>query len=222
MMIRINLLPTRQVQKREMGRQFLVLVAGAVIVAGAGNYFWVDRVEAEIVRREEMVAETQRRVDNLEKQIGEVNDLKKRKKEVEDKLGILEKLKKQRNGPVKLLDALASAIPKKVYISDFDEKSGNVKVSGTGDSYEDVSEFMKGLANIVWTPKGMGRVVERKRDATKARVELLTSDGAMQDFETRELANFFTGVELKRTETGETNGKAGVTFELNMTANYAT
>ncbi len=222
MMIRINLLPTRQVQKREMGRQFLVLVAGAVIVAGAGNYFWIDRVEAEIVRREEMVAETQRRVDALEKQIGEVNDLKKRKKEVEDKLGILEKLKKQRNGPVKLLDALASAIPKKVYISDFDEKSGNVKVSGTGDSYEDVSEFMKGLANIVWTPKGMGRVVERKRDATKARVELLTSDGAMQDFETRELANFFTGVELKRTETGETNGKAGVTFELNMTANYAT
>jgi type IV pilus assembly protein PilN len=222
MMIRINLLPTRQVQKREMGRQFLVLVAGAVIVAGAGNYFWVDRVEAEIVRREEMVAETQRRVDALEKQIGEVNDLKKRKKEVEDKLGILEKLKKQRNGPVKLLDALASAIPKKVYISDFDEKSGNVKVSGIGDSYEDVSEFMKGLANIVWTPKGMGRVVERKRDATKARVELLTSDGAMQDFETRELSNFFTGVELKRTETGETNGKAGVTFELNMTANYAT
>jgi Tfp pilus assembly protein PilN len=42
MMIRINLLPTRQVQKREMGRQFLVIVAGAVIVASAGNYFWVS------------------------------------------------------------------------------------------------------------------------------------------------------------------------------------
>jgi type IV pilus assembly protein PilN len=171
-----------------------------------------------------MVAETQRRVDALEKQIGEVNDLKKRKKEVEDKLGVLDKLKKQRGGPVKLLDALASAIPKKVFIGAFDEAGGSVRLSGTGDSYEDVSEFMKGLSNVVWTPKGMGRVVERKRDASKARVELLTSDGAMEDFEIKELENFFTGVELKSTGQGQvgSQSKSVVNFELFMTANYST
>lgn len=222
--IRINLLPVRQVKKREMGRQFLVLVAGALIISGAGNYFWYSTREDERARREDNVNETQRRIDALEKQIGEVNDLKKRKKEVEDKLAVLEKLKKQRSGPVKLLDALSSAIPKKVYIVDFDEKATIVKVNGTGDSYEDISEFMRGLQNIVWTPKGIGRVFERKRDAKNVRVELLGSsgEGAMEDFEVKDLANFFSGVELKTSEQFDNKGKAAVRFELAMQANYAT
>ncbi|MBL8920920.1 MAG: PilN domain-containing protein [Myxococcaceae bacterium] len=220
--IRINLLPVRQVKKREMGRQFLVLVAGAVIIGGAGNYYWYATRDAERTRRQEQVAETQRRIDALEKQIGEVNDLKKRKKEVEDKLAILDKLKKQRSGPVKLLDALASAMPKKVFINDFDEKSNTVRILGSGESHEDVSEFMRGLSNVVWTPKGIGRVVERKRDARNVRVELLASEGAIEDFDVKQLSNFFSGVELKESTQQDGKGKSFVKFELAMTANYAT
>lgn len=220
--IRINLLPVRQVKKREMGRQFLVLVAGAVIIGGAGNYYWYSTRDDERTRRQDQVAETQRRIDALEKQIGEVNDLKKRKKEVEDKLAVLDKLKKQRSGPVKLLDALASAMPKKVFINDFDEKSNAVRILGSGESHEDVSEFMRGLSNVVWTPKGIGRVVERKRDARNVRVELLASEGAIEDFDVKQLSNFFSGVELKESAQQDTKGKSFVKFELAMTANYAT
>ncbi|MDX2009761.1 MAG: PilN domain-containing protein [Myxococcaceae bacterium] len=222
-MIRINLLPVRQVRKREMGRQFLVLVAGALVLALAGNYYWLSTREAERDRRAEGVAERQRQIDALDKQIGEVNELKKRKKEVEDKLGVLEKLRKQRSGPVRLLDAIASVIPKKVFISDFDEKSGAVKVIGVGESLEDVAEFMRGLQNVRWTPKGMGRVVEQKRDAKQARIELLTGEQAIEDFDVRELSPFFTNIELKSSEAGnDKTGKATVKFELNMSANYAT
>lgn len=220
--IRINLLPVRQVKKREMGRQFLVLVAGSVIIAGAANFYWYSTRDAERTRLQEQVSETQRRIDALEKQIGEVNDLKKRKKEVEDKLAVLDKLKKQRSGPVRLLDALSSAIPKKVFVAEFDEKGNAVKILGTGESHDDVSEFMRGLANIVWTPKGIGRVVERKRDARNVRVELLSAEGSIEDFEVKDLANFFSGVELKTSEQFDNKGKANVKFEIGMTANYAT
>jgi len=220
--IRINLLPVRQVKKREMGRQFLVLVAGALIIAGAANFYWYSTRDAERGRLQDQVTETQRRIDALEKQIGEVNDLKKRKKEVEDKLAILDKLKKQRSGPVKLLDALSSAIPKKVFIVDFDEKANAVKLMGSAESHEDVSEFMRGLANVVWTPKGIGRVVERKRDARTVRVELLSAEGSIEDFEVKDLSNFFTGVELKTSEQQDKQTKSTVRFELVMNANYAT
>lgn len=221
--IRINLLPVRQVKKREMGRQFLVLVVGALVIAGAANYLWYANRDEERQKRQDAVSETQRKIDALEKQIGEVNDLKKRKKEVEEKLAVLDKLKKQRSGPVKLLDALTTAVPKKVFIGDFDEKANNLRVLGTGESHEDVSEFMRGLANVVWTPKGIGRVVERKRDARTVRVELLAGgDGAIEDFEVKDLSNFFTGVELKTSEQTDQKGKTSVKFELAMTANYAT
>lgn len=220
--IRINLLPVRAVKKRELGRQFLVLVAGAAIISAAGNWYWFKTRDDEKTRLQEQVAETQRRIDALEKQIGEVNDLKKRKKEVEDKLSVLEKLRKQRAGPVRLLDALTWAIPKKVFIGEFDEKANQVKVTGTGESHEDVSEFMRGLSNVVWTPKGIGRVLERKKD-NKVRVEILGSaESTVEDFEAKELANFFSGVELKQSEQIDNKGKANVKFELAMTANYAT
>lgn len=222
-MIRINLLPVRQVRKREMGRQFLVLVAGSVVIALAGNYYWFSNREAERNRRADGVAERQRQIDALDKQIGEVNELKKRKKEVEEKLGVLEKLRKQRSGPVRLLDAIASVIPKKVFINDFDEKSGAVKLLGVGESLEDVAEFMRGLQNVRWTPKGMGRVVEQKREAKQARIELLTGEQAIEDFDVRELSPFFTNIELKSSESGtDKAGKATVKFELSMSANYAT
>ncbi len=220
--IRINLLPVRAVKKRELGRQFLVLVAGAAIISGAGNWYWFKTRDDERTRLQDQVAETQRRIDALEKQIGEVNDLKKRKKEVEDKLSVLEKLRKQRAGPVRLLDALTWAIPKKVSIGEFDEKANQVKVTGLGESHEDVSEFMRGLSNVVWTPKGIGRVLERKKD-NKVRVEILGSaESTVEDFEAKELANFFSGVELKQSEQVDNKGKANVKFELAMTANYAT
>ncbi len=217
MMIRINLLPVRQVKKREMGRQFVALSVGLLIIAGAGNWYWVSVREAEQTRLQTQVSDTERRIAELEKVIGEVNNINKRKKEVEEKLGILDKLRKQRAGPVRLLDALATVLPRNVFIKDFTEANSAVRISGEGKSHEDVSEFMKALSSVVWTPKGIARIVERKREATTARVEMLSGDGSMEDFQVSELGYFFTQVELR---TSEASGKA-VRFEINMAANYA-
>lgn len=223
-MIRINLLPVRQVRKRELGRQFLVIVVGVLIAGLAGNYYWFATRDDVRARKADAVAERERQIAALDKQIGEVNDLKKRKKEVEDKLGVLDKLRKQRSGPVRLLDAMASVMPKKIWLASFDEKAGAVKLNGSGDSHEDVSEFMKSLQNVRWTPKGLGRVVEQKREATRARIELLTGEQAIEDFDVRDLAPFFTAIELKSSEqqSDTKTGKSTVKFELNMMANYST
>jgi len=218
MMIRINLLPVRAAQKRELGRQFLIL--GVVVLIGTlvGNYLWYSNRDDELTRRQLAVTDTQRRISELEKVIGEVNNINKRKAEVKEKLDVLEKLRKARSGPVRMLDALATVMPKKVWLSNFNEKNGAVAVKGQAESHEDVSELMKGLQNIVWTPKGMGRIVEKKRDETNARVELLSGDGSMQEYSLSDLSNFFTGVELKSSTLG-TDGL--VTFDLQMLANYA-
>jgi type IV pilus assembly protein PilN len=217
MMIRINLLPVRQAKKRETGLQLIYLAVVFTLATGVGNYMWVSNRDGELNRRTAMAADTQRRIADLEKTIGEVNNINQRKKQVEDKLAVLEKLRKQRAGPVRLLDALATCTPRKVWIADFIESNGNVKVTGSGESHEDVSEFMRGLQSIVWTPKGIARIVEHKREAPTARVELLTGDGAMEDFPLTEISNFFSNVELRGSELSGRNVK----FEINMSANYA-
>ncbi len=225
MMIRINLLPVRQVQRREVGRQVLILAAVIVLGGLVGNYLWYSNRESERSRLANQIVETQRRITELEKVIGEVNNINKRKKEVEDKLKILNDLRKLRSGPVRMLDALATATPKKVWLSDFNEQSQQVKINGKALSHEDVAELMRGLATVVWTPKGMGRVVERKRDATTVRVELLSGEGAIEDFSVSDVNAFFSNIDLKQA-TSVVDKAAGaaerhIDFEISMSANYA-
>jgi type IV pilus assembly protein PilN len=226
MMIRINLLPVRQVMKREAGRQYIAVLVGVLVASLAGNGYWYYTLDNERADRQRKLSDTNARIQQLEKVIGEVNNLNKRKKEVEEKLSGLEELRKKRGGPVKLLDALATAIPKKVWLTSFEEKDGAAKVVGGADSFEDVSEFMRGLNNVVWTPKGMGRVVEMKRDGSAARVQLLTEDDAIEDFTGAEVAHFFSNIELKGTESTSAGGNASrtnglVKFEMTLSVNYA-
>ena len=225
MMIRINLLPVRQVQKTQVGRQVLILASLVIVLGLVGNYLWYSDRESERKRLATQIVETQRRITELEKVIGEVNNINKRKKEVEDKLKILNELRKLRSGPVRMLDALATATPKKVWLSDFNEQANLVKITGKALSHEDVAELMRGLATVVWTPKGMGRVVERKREASNVRVELLSGEGAIEDFTVGEVSAFFSNIDLKQATSvlDKTAGSSErrVDFEISMSANYA-
>jgi type IV pilus assembly protein PilN len=229
MMIRINLLPVRQVKKREMGRQILVLFAALLALAGVLNFLWYSGRQSVKDNAQARIDRTTAEIASLEKSIGEVNNINKRKKEVEDKLKVLADLKKSRSGPVRLLDALSTAMPKKVWIHEWDEKANNVKIAGKALSHDDVAELMRSLNDVVWTPQGMGKLVEQRRDSKTSRVELLTGTGAIMEFPNTDIGQFFTNIELKRAEQRETTSSTPrssmpsktIEFEIALNANYA-
>lgn len=144
-MIHINLLPVRAAKKREFGRQQLVLFVLILVLAGIGNYFVFGRFQSQLKSLDKQIASTRAEIAQLEKTIGEVKSIKEDKKALEDKLKILDSLKKGRTGPVKVLDELASLTPEKVWILDFTEQNGGVTMIGQASSYEDLSTFSKKL-----------------------------------------------------------------------------
>lgn len=224
MMIRINLLPVRAVKKREMGRQVLVLFAVVLLGAGLGNYFWYADRAAELSRQRQSVAQAKTKIAELEKVIGEVKNINTRKAEVEKKLAVLDSLRKGRNGPVRMLDALASATPKKVWVRTFTEASNSVSIDGSAVSHDEVAEFMRGLNGLVWTPKGMGRLVDQRRDAKTSRVELLTAEATIEEFPVGQVTPFFTNIDLTNATQGKVaaSGKPSVVeFKITMKSNYA-
>jgi type IV pilus assembly protein PilN len=221
MMIHINLLPVRAVKKREMGRQLIVAAAIALIATGVANWFWYSARNDVQVRNAARLTETDRKIKELEKVIGEVNDINKRKKEVEAKLAVLDDLRKRRSGPVRMMDALSTATPKKVWVDNFEEKSGAVKITGAAFSHDDVADFMRNLGDIVWTPKGVGRLLEQKRDAKTSRVELIASDGAIEEFPVEQIGAFFKNIDLKKAEQHDDAKGTQVTFEIHLNADYA-
>ena len=144
-MIRINLLPVRASKKREFGRQQLVFLALILILVGIGNWYWYSKVDGELTQMDQKIASTRSDIAQLEKTIGEVKSIKEDKKALEDKLKILDTLKKGRSGPVRVMDDLASIIPAKVWIVDYAETAGAVAMQGRASSYEDLSAFSKKL-----------------------------------------------------------------------------
>jgi type IV pilus assembly protein PilN len=86
---------------------------------------------------------------------------------------------------------------------------------------------MRGLNNIVWCPKGMGRVVERKRDGN-FRVELLGTEAEILEYKSEELGFFFSNIELKSTTIStesvgnpKLGGSKAVKFEMSLSVNLA-
>jgi type IV pilus assembly protein PilN len=226
MMIRINLLPVRVAKKREMGKQILVLFAIVLVGAIVGNAMWYKDRKDEFDENAKGIKQVQTKIEELKKVIGEVDKINERKAEVEKKLGVLDTLRKGRSGPVKMMDALASSIPKKLWLKGFTEEKSGVKLSGSAVSHDEVAELMSNLSHLVWTPKGMGRLVESRKDAPTSRVELLSPDAAIEEFPVSSVKFFFTNIELKDaaqkgTQSNDPNVIPVVDFNLTLTANYA-
>ena len=157
-MIRINLLPVRAAKKREFGRQQLILLGLILVGAVVGNYLWFKaESDSEAALRSRIVS-TKAEIAQLEKTIGEVKSITQDKKALEDKLKILDTLKKGRTGPVKVVDELATIIPTRVWMSEYAEQSGNVVMHGQSVTYEDLSSFAQKLK----TSKYFGNVLIKK------------------------------------------------------------
>jgi type IV pilus assembly protein PilN len=130
-MIRINLLPVRATKKQELGKPQIVLFALLVAGTAIGNFLWYsDRDEAndKLVAQ---VANIKRESAELDRIIGEVKNIAAERDRLKEKLNVLDTLKRGRTGPVKLLDAMATAIPKNVWLRDLTEKDGSMKLEGS-------------------------------------------------------------------------------------------
>lgn len=144
-MIRINLLPIRQTQKRQTVQQQLLVGAAVVIVTLIGCIVWYAKVSSDAKELQQEIQNKTQELAQLDKIIGEVNDLVAKKKELEEKQGIIENLRKGKTGPVRALDDLSTEIPSRVWITKLEEKGGAVEIQGKAIEPEDVSAFMKSL-----------------------------------------------------------------------------
>jgi type IV pilus assembly protein PilN len=75
----------------------------------------------------------------------EVKNVEDERKKVTDKIGIIEQLKKNQQGPVRLLDEISRAIPVSVDLLSMVESGGNINLVGEAFSNEDVVKFVDNL-----------------------------------------------------------------------------
>ncbi len=144
-MIRINLLPVKAAQKKEMLKGQLMVVALVLIVTAGLCSAAYTHIVGQVDDVQQQIDQKKAEISKLQKAIKEVKDFEKRQKDLRAKLNVLETLKAARIGPVYLLDELYKAMPDKLWLLSYKEGSGRAQISGIGASEETVAHFMRNL-----------------------------------------------------------------------------
>ena len=147
-MIRINLLPVREI-KAEVGRRRDLAVAGvtmglAVLVL-VGLYFYQSYRLANLDN--ELVG-LRKEIEALDLKVKEVGDLQNKVKEVKSKYQVIDDLGKKKIGPVRVMESLASATPRSLWLTEFKESNGSIMMNGFAIDNQTVADFLKTLGKF--------------------------------------------------------------------------
>ncbi len=146
-MIRINLLPVKQIKAEVSRRRELTLGAmclGATIAVIAAvyvvQYGRVMSLEGEVSGlRTELTA--------LNVKAKSVLDLQNKIKEVKSKHEVIVDIDKKKAGPVRVMESLSAATPGSLWLTQFKEVGGNLTITGVASDNQTIAEFLKALGN---------------------------------------------------------------------------
>ena len=88
-------------------------LAGSVLLAAALH----AKVRHDITSTREQTVATQKEIDQFAPQLKQVEEFKKTKAEIEQKLDVIQGLNEARSGPVHMLDELATHTPDRIWIT---------------------------------------------------------------------------------------------------------
>jgi type IV pilus assembly protein PilN len=149
--ILINLLPHREVKRRQRKQAFYASVAAAAVVGLVIAGIWYLVLQQLLAGQQARTQFLQDEIARLDLQIkdiaslrAEIDALKARQKAVED-------LQTDRNTPVRLLDELVKQTPEGVYITSIRQTGYQVQLAGVAQTNERISELLRNLLyNSTW------------------------------------------------------------------------
>lgn len=149
-MIRINLLPHRELRRKARQQQFVIL-AGVTFAVGLfivwGMYAHID---GEIEHQNGRNQYLQNQITILDKQIEEVKRIKEQKQELIARQGVVEALQFDRSKIVNVLDQVARLMPDGVYLKSLKQTEQHIHLSGYAQSNAWVSTLMRNLDASPW------------------------------------------------------------------------
>ena len=144
-MIDINLLPVREARRKADVQQLSMQLLLVLILAAAGIGFTHSNVVARINDSQTRIRQMEADIKQFQPQLDQVAAFRKKKASLEKKIEIIDDLDRQRSGPVRVMDELATHMPERVWLTQLATEGGTVKLRGEGMDNELVAQLMRGL-----------------------------------------------------------------------------
>ncbi len=145
-MLRINLLPIRQLKKRAKARNqiisFITLFIFLFLILGAVAFLQT----AKINTIESSIASLKKEKQKYAPILAEIKRLEKAKKDLENKISIIKKLKRDSSTTVHILDEVANKVDsKRMWLKSLKQQGSSLSLSGIALDNRTVAQFMEAL-----------------------------------------------------------------------------
>ena len=149
-MMRINLLPHRQIKRAERQREFglmaLMAAGAACAVVFLGWQFLGSQRDAQVERNTRL----ETAIISLDKEIADIKDLKDQINSVLERKQIVENLQTNRSQAVVILDELTRQLPEGLYLRSIKQAGNLITLEGVADTNARVATLVRNLSVSNW------------------------------------------------------------------------
>jgi type IV pilus assembly protein PilN len=149
-MPRINLLPWRTELRQRRKKEFLVALAGSLVVAAGVVYLSKLTVQGWTSAQQGRNQILRTEIAALEKQIEEINGLESQRSRLVARMQVITQLQRSRPEVVHLFDELVNAMPEGVNLTEVVQQGNRIELRGAAQSSTRVSALMRNIDDSDW------------------------------------------------------------------------
>ena len=177
-MIRINLLAVdreRTTRKAKLPDSQKITVACSLILVLAALLigWWYSSIQSDSAELDRQIADAERETQRLQSVIQQVTQFEERRAQLQQRVTLIEELRKGQTGPVHLLDQISQALPDAMWLTDLRQAAQDITIEGRCTSLNALSDFVSALETSKLFEGPVEILDSRVEAATTASPELI-------------------------------------------------
>ena len=149
-MIRVNLLPHRQIRREARQREFGLMALFSAIAAAAIIFLGYTFINAKITAQTERNTRLDTAIVKLDKEIADIKDLKDQISTMLERKQVVENLQTNRSQAVVVLDELSRQLPDGMYLKSIKQQGNVISIEGVADTNARVATLVRNLSTSNW------------------------------------------------------------------------
>jgi len=124
----------------------LLIIGGLVLGALIAGGWWLTE-KHKLSERQDLVATKQVEAQRLEAIIKEVEEYQRRKDSLQRRIDLINQLKQNQKGPVKIMDRISQDLPDLVWLDKLTMSGGAITINGRGLNPNAIANFVENIKN---------------------------------------------------------------------------
>jgi len=171
-MIKINLLPGKEKKKAGLRKEIVILILSMILlmILLIGIQWKITNEKEEMVSK---ISNTKKEIAYYKSLTVEVTKAKEAQKVLQDKLNVIEKLRREKASPIKVLDELSISKPEKIHLESLKKEGSKIGLEGIALDDETIANFMTNLRKSK-VFKNVDLIVSEQTEQSKIKLKKFT------------------------------------------------